>query len=47
MSSGGVFVAKALAAANGMNPDTDITIVVAGEGGASGGTAALATSRRA
>jgi NitT/TauT family transport system substrate-binding protein len=32
MGSAGVIVARALAATNGMNPDTDITIVVAGEG---------------
>ena len=43
MSSGGVFVARALAAANGMNPDTDITVVVAGEGAQ---TAALLRSHQ-
>ncbi len=32
MSSGGVIIARALAATAGMNPDTDINIVVAGEG---------------
>jgi NitT/TauT family transport system substrate-binding protein len=32
MGSAGVIVARALAATNGMNPDTDINIVVAGEG---------------
>ena len=32
MASAGAIVAKALAAQNGMNPDKDITIVVAGEG---------------
>ncbi len=31
MASGGVIVARALAAANGLNPDRDISIVVAGE----------------
>src|SRR5215216_2225519 len=31
MASGGVIVARALAAINGMDPDRDITIVVAGE----------------
>jgi NitT/TauT family transport system substrate-binding protein len=32
MSSAGVIIARAQAAAAGLNPDTDITIVVAGEG---------------
>jgi NitT/TauT family transport system substrate-binding protein len=32
MASGGVIIARALAANAGMNPDTDIRIVVAGEG---------------
>jgi NitT/TauT family transport system substrate-binding protein len=32
MSSAGVIIARALAAENGLNPDTDINIVVAGEG---------------
>jgi NitT/TauT family transport system substrate-binding protein len=32
MASGGVVVARALAASAGLNPDTDIRIVVAGEG---------------
>ena len=32
MASGGVIIARALAAIAGMNPDTDIRIVVAGEG---------------
>lgn len=32
MASGGVLIARALAAINGMNPDTDVTVVVAGEG---------------
>ena len=32
MSSGGVIIARALAADAGMNPDSDINIVVAGEG---------------
>jgi NitT/TauT family transport system substrate-binding protein len=31
MASGGVIVARALAATNGMDPDRDVTIVVAGE----------------
>jgi len=31
MASGGVIIARALAMTNGMNPDTDIRIVVAGE----------------
>src|SRR5919205_2172162 len=31
MASGGVVIARALAANNGMDPDRDITIVVAGE----------------
>ncbi|WFT81049.1 ABC transporter substrate-binding protein [Methylobacterium sp. CB376] len=33
MASGGVVIARALAANNGMDPDRDITIVVAGEAG--------------
>lgn len=32
MSSGGVVIARALAATAGMNPDSDVNIVVAGEG---------------
>jgi NitT/TauT family transport system substrate-binding protein len=32
MASAGVIIARALAAASGLNPDTDINIVVAGEG---------------
>jgi NitT/TauT family transport system substrate-binding protein len=32
MSSAGVIIARALAATNGMNPDTDVKIIVAGEG---------------
>jgi len=32
MASAGVVIARALAAASGLNPDTDINIVVAGEG---------------
>jgi NitT/TauT family transport system substrate-binding protein len=43
MASGGVIIARALAATNGMNPDTDISIVVAGEGAQ---TAALLRSHQ-
>ena len=43
MSSTGEIIARALAAANGMNPDTDITVVVAGEGAQ---TAALLRSQQ-
>jgi NitT/TauT family transport system substrate-binding protein len=32
MASGGVIIARAIAATNGMNPDSDINIVVSGEG---------------
>jgi len=32
MASAGVVIARALAAASGLNPDTDISLVVAGEG---------------
>jgi NitT/TauT family transport system substrate-binding protein len=32
MASAGVIIARALAAASGLNPDTDINLVVAGEG---------------
>ncbi|HEX7928465.1 MAG TPA: ABC transporter substrate-binding protein, partial [bacterium] len=41
MGSGGVLIARALATANGMDPDKDIHIVVAGEGAQ---TAALLSS---
>jgi NitT/TauT family transport system substrate-binding protein len=43
MASAGVLVARALASANGMNPDSDIKIVVAGEGAQ---TAALIRSNQ-
>lgn len=43
MSANGVIVIRALAAMNGMNPDTDITIVVVGEGAQ---TAALVRSKQ-
>lgn len=43
MGSGGVLVARALAATNGMNPDRDVSIVVAGEGAQ---TAALLRSKQ-
>ena len=43
MGSAGVLIARALAATNGMNPDKDITIVVAGEGAQ---TAALVRSKQ-
>ncbi|HZP36003.1 MAG TPA: ABC transporter substrate-binding protein, partial [Methylomirabilota bacterium] len=43
MASAGVHVARALAAAHGLNPATDINIVVAGEGAQ---TAALVRSRQ-
>ena len=43
MASGGVIIARALAAANGMNPDRDISIVVAGEAAQ---TAALVRSKQ-
>ncbi|WP_244424730.1 ABC transporter substrate-binding protein [Methylobacterium nodulans] len=43
MASGGVIIARALAANNGMDPDRDITIVVAGEAGQ---TAALLRSNQ-
>ena len=43
MPSTGEIIARALAAANGMNPDTDITVVVAGEGAQ---TAALLRSHQ-
>ncbi|HEX9462484.1 MAG TPA: ABC transporter substrate-binding protein [Alphaproteobacteria bacterium] len=32
MASGGVIIARAIAATNGMNPDSDVNIVVSGEG---------------
>jgi NitT/TauT family transport system substrate-binding protein len=32
MASAGVIIARVLAAASGLNPDTDINLVVAGEG---------------
>ena len=32
MASAGVIIARALAATSGLNPDTDINLVVAGEG---------------
>lgn len=41
MASGGVIIARALATMNGMNPDSDIRVVVAGEGAQ---TAALVRS---
>ena len=43
MGSAGVLIARALAATNGMNPDKDINIVVAGEGAQ---TAALVRSKQ-
>ena len=43
MGSAGVLIARALAATNGMNPDKDINIVVAGEGAQ---TAALLKSKQ-
>ena len=43
MGSAGVLIARALAATNGMNPDKDINIVVAGEGAQ---TAALLRSKQ-
>ncbi|HEX2655444.1 MAG TPA: ABC transporter substrate-binding protein [Xanthobacteraceae bacterium] len=43
MASGGVIIARALASINGMNPDRDISIVVAGEAGQ---TAALIRSHQ-
>ncbi len=43
MSSAGLIVARALVAAQGMNPDTDVSIVVAGEGAQ---TAALMRSKQ-
>jgi NitT/TauT family transport system substrate-binding protein len=43
MGSAGVLIARALAATNGMNPDKDISIVVAGEGAQ---TAALVRSKQ-
>ena len=43
MGSAGVLIARALAATNGMNPDKDVTIVVAGEGAQ---TAALVRSKQ-
>ncbi|WP_233869841.1 ABC transporter substrate-binding protein [Paraburkholderia adhaesiva] len=43
MSANGVIEARAIAATNGMNPDTDITIVVVGEGAQ---TAALVRSKQ-
>ena len=43
MASAGVLIARALAATNGMDPDKDITIVVAGEGAQ---TAALLRSNQ-
>lgn len=43
MSANGVIIARALAAMNGLNPDTDITIVVVGEGAQ---TAALVRSKQ-
>jgi NitT/TauT family transport system substrate-binding protein len=43
MASGGVMIARALAANNGMDPDRDITVVVAGEAGQ---TAALLRSNQ-
>src|SRR5262249_59548490 len=41
MASAGVIIARALAATNGMNPDSDVKIMVAGEGAE---TAALVRS---
>lgn len=43
MASGGVLIARAIAAANGMDPDKDINIVVVGEGAQA---AALARGRQ-
>jgi NitT/TauT family transport system substrate-binding protein len=43
MSSAGVIVARALAATAGLNPDSDVTIVVAGEGAQ---TAAMVRNRQ-
>jgi NitT/TauT family transport system substrate-binding protein len=43
MASGGVIIARALAAINGLDPDRDITIVVAGEAGQ---TAALIRNKQ-
>ena len=43
MASGGVIIARAIAAANGLDPDKDINIVVAGEGAQ---TAALLRNRQ-
>src|SRR5215472_6187360 len=43
MSSGGVIVARALVATAGLNPDSDVTIVVAGEGAQ---TAAMVRNRQ-
>lgn len=43
MASAGVVIARAVASANGMNPDTDIQLIVAGEGAQ---TAALLRSKQ-